>query len=419
MSDATALDPLERMRLRDEQAPLLTPVEKRLVERLAGEQHRGVDAPGAMPFLTLIVKGTRLCNLRCQYCHDWRTGRDQRMPFNVLAHVVARALGDPAHRVVNFIWHGGETTVLPIAFYERALLLQSRFRQPGQTVRNSIQTNGTRITADWARFLRANEIAVGVSIDGPREIHDKTRRYASGRGSFDDVLRGLSLLEEHGVDHSVLMVIDEEAYSLGPEAIFSFFAEHRIKSFGLLAAKPTNQPDAAPLTPAEHYVDPTRFMRFLAKLSDIRGEHGDRAIQIRELDVLERRIAGTKHRPCTLAGNCLGGYFLVEPNGDVAHCDLFLGDPAYTLGNVVRNTFAEIRTSEPLQALQRSNEQALAKLRVCPEFEVCNGWCPHERYASVRHNPHHSDECCGLKGLIAHLRRSPLTVEAAGEEAPT
>jgi uncharacterized protein len=387
---------------------LLTASERALVDELRAEAvDDSAPASAASHFVTLIVKGTRLCNLRCSYCHDWRTGKDQRMPFAVLARVVACALRDPSHRIVNFIWHGGETTVLPIAFYDRAFLLQSYFRRPGQLIRNSIQTNGTRITPEWARFLRVNDVSVGVSLDGPRAIHDRYRRYASGRGSFDDVLAGMNMLQEYGVDHSVLMVIDDDAYALGPDPIFSFFVDRGIKSFGLLAAKPTNEPDAAPGTPAAHYVDPTRFNAFLAEMYDLWLAHGDPSVRIRELEVIRQRLAQTSHRPCTLSGGCIGNYFLVEPNGDLAHCDLFLGDPAYTVGNVASDTFAQVRGGDRVRSLAAENAAAVDRLRTCPDFAVCNGWCPHERYISRRHNPNHSDDCCGLRSLIDHIRRHP------------
>src|SRR5438105_7905485 len=136
-----------------------------------------------MGAITLIIKGTRLCNLRCAYCHDWRAERDQVMPFPVLARLMAAALTDPQHAAVDFIWHGGETTLLPTTFYEKALLVQSRFRRPGQLVGNTIQTNGTRLTPEWLRFLRDNQFGVGVSVDGPPQLHDRYRRYASGRPS--------------------------------------------------------------------------------------------------------------------------------------------------------------------------------------------------------------------------------------------
>lgn len=354
---------------------------------------------------TLIIKATRLCNLRCTYCHDWRAGPDQTMSFPVMARMISAALRDPEHEIVDFIWHGGETTVLPIVFYEKAMLVQSRFRRAGQVVQNSIQTNGTRLTSAWARFLREGRFSVGISLDGPPELHDRDRRYASGRPSFDDVMSGIRLLREHEVAFSVLMVIDEAALALGPDRIFEFFLEQDIRDYGLIAATPTNQPSAAPATPTSHYVDPTRMGAFLCRIFDRWQEQGDPRIHIRELESIRGRLAGDRHSICKLAGGCLGQYYMVEPSGDVAHCDLFVGDQRYGLGNIMQVDFSAMRRSARLGVLKRENQHALESMRACPEFAVCNGWCPHERYLSARHDPAHRADCCGLRDLIDHIRR--------------
>jgi uncharacterized protein len=355
-------------------------------------------------YLGLIVKATRRCNLRCAYCHDWKSGRDQTMTFDVLASMTAKALADPTHDAVEFIWHGGEPTALPRSFYERALYVQARFRRPGQTVRNSVQTNGTLLDGDWVRFLRDHEFEVSVSLDGPPEVHDRYRRYASGRPSFVDVRRGLDLLRAHDLRTSVLMVIDQGALALGVDAIFDFFVEQGITDYGLLAAKPVNHPDAEPGTPVPHYVTPAEMNGFLCAYFDRWLAHGDPGIRVREFDGLLHRLAHRRATTCTLAGGCLGRYYLVEPGGDVAHCDLFLGDPAYTVGSVLTDTFASFRSGSTLQLLRQANDQALSALRGCPEFGVCNGWCPHERYVAYRHDPGFSASCCGLSGLISHIR---------------
>jgi uncharacterized protein len=352
----------------------------------------------------LIVKATRLCNLRCTYCHEWRTGRDQVMPFEVLLSLISGALQDLAHQSVEFIWHGGETTLLPISFYEKAVFLQSQFRHAGQIVHNTIQTNGTRLTSDWISFFRANQFAVGVSLDGPPELNDRLRVYRSGRGSSAEIRRGMDLLREGGVAFSVLMVIDEDALEMGPDRIFDFLLNSGIKSVGLLAAKPRNEPSAVAGTEVSHYVDPKRMSAFLKGIYDRWIREGERSIHIRELEFLRAKIRGDGAGFCTLSGNCLGQYFLVEPNGTVAHCDLFDGDDRYTLGNVVRENFASIRSAEKLESL-RSNWQADRKqMSACPEFGVCQGWCPHENYVSKRHNLSHSRDCCGLRDLIGHIR---------------
>jgi uncharacterized protein len=326
------------------------------------------------------------------------------MAFPVLARTISAALCEPDHQVVEFIWHGGETTVLPIDFYKKAMMVQSRFRRHDQVVHNSIQTNGTRLTPTWVRFLRDHEFTVGVSLDGPPELHDRCRRTLSGQGSFDDVARGIHLLQRFGVPFTVLMVVDDAALELGPDRVFDFFLALGVTHFSAIAAKPANQPYATSGTQTTHYADPIRMTGFLSRLYDRWCEHGDPKILIRELHAIRNRLAGGRPGICTLGGGCLGRYFLVEPNGEIAHCDLFLGDSRYSLGNVMQHSFGDIRKSAALHSLQAENRRALDQLSRCPEFGVCNGWCPHERYLSVRHNPHHRADCCGLRALITHIR---------------
>ncbi len=359
-----------------------------------------------MQTVSLIVKATRLCNLRCTYCHDWAAGPDQTMSFDVLAHMTAAALQDPEHADVEFIWHGGETTLLPIMFYRRALALQARFRRPGQTVRNSIQTNCTRLTEEWARFLRSNHFTVGVSLDGPPEIHDKLRRDVRGMPTFERVLQGLRMLDEFEISYCALIVVTDDVLDLGPDRLFDFLLEVGIKRMSCLEARPVNQPEAQWLTPTENYTEPHRRNAFLARLYDRWRQHGDPEIDIRELAGVENLVRGGRGTTCQTGGDCFGKYYLVEPNGDVAHCDLFIGDDRYTFGNVCSEGFPTMRQSRPINLLRHDRKTDLDLMRECPEFSLCRGWCPHERYTSSRHNAEHDDRCCGLRGLIDHVRHS-------------
>jgi uncharacterized protein len=359
-----------------------------------------------MTLLSLILKSTRLCNLRCAYCHDWRAGPNQTMNFTVMARAIASALGDPEHDIVDFTWHGGEPTILPVSFYEKALAAQSYFRRPGQVVVNTIQTNGTRITDSWAKFLLDNQFLVGVSLDGPPEIHDRYRIYESGRPSSTDVSNTIQRLREYGIPFSVLMVIDEGALAIGPRRIFDFFLKMKIDNFGLLAATPLNQPYVAPGTKTQHYIDPKRMTDFLIDLYDFWVAYGDPNIKIREFEGIIQRLQHGKSGYCTLEGNCFGHYYLVEPNGEVAHCELFQGDSRYALGNILHDDFSKFRNSSRMHELSKLNQLELSQMQLCPEFAVCNGWCPHERYLSARHNPYHTISCCGLIDLISHIREN-------------
>jgi uncharacterized protein len=326
------------------------------------------------------------------------------MEFPVMARLVAAALRDPEHDAVSFLWHGGEPLVLGRAWYEKALYVQARLRRHGQRVVNAIQTNGTLVDADWAWFFREHHLRVSVSLDGPPDVHDRHRVYASGRPSFRDVVRGMDVLRAHRVPFGVLMVVDEAALALGADRVFDLFLELEVRSFGLLAATPTNQPDAVPGTPTAPYVDPARMTGFLIRMYDRWREHGDPGIRIRELDAIRQRVTGQAAGLCTLAGGCLGRFYAIEPNGDVAHCDEFVGDPRYTVGNVLRTSFAELRESAAMRALRRENDAALEAMQACPDFGVCNGACPHERYLRVRHDGAYQPGCCGWRALIEHVR---------------
>jgi len=274
----------------------------------------------------------------------------------------------------------------------------------GQKIKNSFQTNATKLTPGWARFFRANKIQVGISIDGPAHLHNSHRSYRSGKGSYEHVMRGLNLLKEHEVQFSGLVVVDERTLEFGAERLLDFLVGQGIRSFGLLAVKPKNEPAAEAGTTAEHYIEPARMNAFLMNLYDAWLSRGDQNVKIRELEGLKAQIQGMSAGFCTLSEECWGHYYMIEPDGSVVGCDVFSGDPRYTLGNIMNDSFIEIANSAGLLQLRKEHRDAMEAMSGCPEFPVCKGWCPHERYVSIRHNKLHRDDCCGLRDLISHIR---------------
>lgn len=356
-----------------------------------------------MENLGLIVKATRLCNLRCTYCHDWRS-RAERMSFETLALLTKHSVMSEGRPNVEFIWHGGEPLLLGIDFYAKAIFLQEHFRAPGQGLANSLQTNGTLVTAEWCKFFRDSGFNIGVSIDGPRHLHDVNRRSASGRGTFDDTLRALELLNRHDVPYGALMVLNRRALAIGPEALFDFFADDLgIKSWDYLPVRPTNE-IALGIGDAD-YVTPDEFSDFMIRTFDKWYGHHDSALDIRELTALLKSVLGGTPTVCTLAGDCIGEYFHVESNGDVYHCDKFLGDVEYLVGNFRTESFSEIRRSEAIRKLVEGEQRELSDLSSCSWYSICHGGCPHDRYVARRYLSDYSGSCCGLAPLIRHIHQ--------------
>lgn len=399
-------------------ATVLSPREAAIFEELRADP----SAPrGGRSSMTMIMKATRLCNLRCAYCHSWKAGPNQVMTFPVLARAIRDTLRDPATHYVDFVWHGGEVTLLPPSFLRKALWLQEQFRRPDQTVLNTVQTNGTRLSDDWLTFLRRYRFGVGVSLDGPPEVHDRRRVDVAGRPTSARVREGLARLRGAGIrDTGVLMVVDEAIIALGARRVLDYLLETGVGGVALLNVLPENTPpDASPrgaYLPLPRYVD---FLRDLFRLWW--SAHADR-IKIRELGTLVDQLAGRPPRICIFAGDCFGGYLTVEPTGEVSACDKYIGDADYTFGTVQGPGLAAAQASPQLAAVRSANRAAVARMESCPWFAVCNGGCPHDRYTGERRLPSYDGGCCGFASLLAEmadtLRAAGLPVSAGPGSPP-
>lgn len=379
---------------------ILTPTEAALFRRLAGE--RADPHPGVRPALVMIMKSTRLCNLRCTYCNQWADGPNQHMGFPVLLRAIRDVLRAPGVRRVEFVWHGGEPTLRRREFFRKALWLQHQFRRPGQVVRNALQTNGTRLTPDWLAFLREHEFSVGVSLDGPAEIHDRRRLDVHGERTFDRVRAGLAALRAEGIPHGVLLVVDDEVVEFGAERLLHDLLELGVTNVDLLNALPKNTAIGAPAQGL--YLEWERYVGFLRDVFRCWWPGLAGRIAIRELDGLVGQLAGGPPGTCVFAGDCFGAFLTVDPDGTVSACDKYVDDPDYVFGQLLRDDLAAILTSGRLDTVRRDNAAAVAARRSCPWFEVCHGGCPHDRYTSLRRQAGQDQSCCGFAPLLADMR---------------
>jgi uncharacterized protein len=386
-------------------ATLFTPDQAELIQHLAAQPD---PEPGGSPVLTVIMKSTRLCNLRCTYCHSWRGGPNQTMTFPVLAHATRDALCDPRVRIVDFVWHGGEATLVPRSFYEQALWLQERFRRPDQTVLNTVQTNGTRLTDEWLAFLRRNQFSVGVSLDGPPEVHDTRRVDVGGRPTSERVRRGLERLRAAGIERSgALMVVDEEICAAGAQRVLEYLVEIGIRGVALLNVLPENTPPGAP--PRGDYLPFPTFVDFLRDLFHVWWPTYRDRIVVRELADLAAQLNGAAPNICVFAGECFGLYLTVEPTGEVSACDKYIDDDTYRFGDVLTTGLTGARLSKQLERVRVDNKHAVERMRDCRWFGICHGGCPHDRYTGERRLPGYDGRCCGLAPLLDDMAETVAT----------
>lgn len=397
--EALATWPLEAFFDAEEAASIATaaanhsPVDVGIPQWTAGED---ADYKG---FVCVIAKFTRLCNLRCTYCSDWRAGPNQTMPFEVQLELFRKLLGEPSHGSVDVVWHGGEPTLLGRRGFLRVLALQRHFRRPGQRVRNMIQTNATRIDESFAQLLARCRFQVGVSLDGPAEINDGARRYANGVGSLDAALRGLEHLRNAGLRPSVLVVVGQRQLALGAEGLVDFLIEAKIPGVGLLPVHPA----AGPRQPNQPYLEHRDYARFLLEVDAARRERREPWLRVRELDSAAQAVRGTMPAFCELLGNCVGSYFSIDPDGSIQHCDKYVGDDDYTVGNIRLHSFSDIRASGKLTKLVADAREASERKKSCPYFTYCRGWCPHRDYMAQRYSDDPAAACCGLFALFDAL----------------
>jgi len=343
--------------------------------------------------ITLIVKVVSTCNLACRYC-DADTYSNLRMSLDTISQIIKKALNYADH--VEFIWHGGEPLLMGIQFYEKVVELQKRYRREGQTIVNTLQTNGTLISQEWVDFFKANDFHVGVSLDGPPEVHNANRIFRNGQGSFEQVMRGIRLLKENGVKFGVLAVITKETVRLGAKRFLDFFIENGIFSIGILPQRPALNIGRTDALPREE------FEKFATELFDYWYSLDDPRIRIREFDAILSRILGARSGFCIFSGDCVGRFLGITPDGDVYHCDEFMFDERYKLGNVREQTFEEmLNPMNPKLLRIRLETEGTKKSISCKYSKICNYGCPKDRY--VLSKVYNEEGTCGWCNVIDHI----------------
>jgi len=373
-------------------------------------------AAASRSFQVFVKPAGAACNLACRYCYylgkreAGEPGGPARMPDDLLEAYIARHIAASPDEIIRFSWHGGEPTVLGVGYFRKIVEIERRLRPPGRTIANGMQTNGTLLDEEWGRFLAAEGFSVGLSLDGPRAIHDLHRLDRDGRPSFDAAMRGHRILRRHGVPTDILCVVGAPN-ARRPLEVYGFFREigaSFLTFLPLVERRPGAPGGVSPETvAAEAWGD------FLCAVFDEWVDRDIGRIKIQIVEEAARTAFGQEHSLCIFRPVC-GDVPVVERNGDVFSCDHFV-DAAHRLGNIRSASLTELLESPAQLAFGQAKRDALPRVCLaCDVLDMCNGECPKNRFILAQDGePGLNYLCAGYKKFFRHAR--PFVAAVAAE----
>jgi uncharacterized protein len=328
---------------------------------------------------TLVIQPTPFCNIACTYCYlphrsDRSVMSDQTLRMVFERVFASRWLG-PA---LSVIWHAGEPLVLPVAYYRDAFDRIEQWRPPALNLRHSIQTNGMLITSEWCELIRQHNVGIGVSLDGPRCLHDLHRRTRSGGGTFDRTMAGIRLLRQHSVDFHVITVLSNDSLE-DPDGLVDFYISEGIDQVCFNVEESEGDHRSELFVAADLR---RRFRDFLDRFWR-RARQSERFSFIREVDAMLPRVLRPEEAVMQNEQVVPFGMLNVACNGDVATFSpelLGLKNADYDdfiIGNVHTHSLEDMRASATLQRMARDIDRGVeACRRTCGYFSVCGGGAP-------------------------------------------
>jgi uncharacterized protein len=391
-----------------------------------GQRHR---------FHAMVKPAGSLCNLSCTYCYYLhketllQQPHAPRMSDEMLQRHIRQYIEAQTGDEVVFSWQGGEPTLLGLDFFRRVVELESKHKKPSQRIENDLQTNGTLLDDGWAAFLKKHNFLVGLSCDGPKELHDMYRLTRGGQPTHDRVMAAASLLKKHGVPFNALCVVNRENVKY-PLDVYRFLTRelgvHRVQLIPCVEPKvfrdvapqrwdalkmpaigtPQARPGAPDSVVTDWSVDPNDWGRFLCKVwSDWyqRGHFGKVHVDLFETAVAQS--LGEPAQRCVTHEFC-GKGMAIEHNGDVFACDHYVY-PEYRLGNISNIHWGTMAYSGRQKKFGFAKRDRLPRYcRECGHLKLCWGECPKNRLLrSPDGEPGLNYLCQGLKQFYTYIQR--------------
>jgi uncharacterized protein len=377
----------------------------------------------------LLTKPTgAACNLDCKYCFFLSKemlypGSHFHMADELLKIYIRQLLEAHPQTEVTINWQGGEPTLMGLDFFQRSVVYAEKYKNPGQKLLYTIQTNGTKIDKDWAAFFQQYNFLVGLSVDGPKEFHDAYRVNKGGQGSFDQVMRGWEILRQHGVDVNILSTVNA-ANADHPLEVYHFFRDEvKAQYMQFIPIIERATPETLALANqgwsertgsdrslytqvgelvTERSVKPEQYGHFLIKIFDewIQRDVGNIFVQS-----FDAALANWLGQPslCIFQPTC-GESLALEHNGDLYSCDHFV-EPAFLLGNIRKTHMLDLVSSNQQRKFGQDKFDTLPQYcRDCEVFFACYGECPRNRFV---HTPDGESGlnylCTGYKLFFNHI----------------
>jgi len=357
-----------------------------------------------------------ICNLDCHYCyylkkeHLYPKGESFRMPDDILEEYIVQHIDAYPEPVVRFSWHGGEPTVLGLDYFRKIVALQRKHQPSDRRITNGIQTNGTLLDEDWCRFLEAESFAVGLSLDGPQEMHDRYRVTKTQKPTHEQTMRGYELLRQHRVNCDILCVVNAHNVQY-PAKVYRFFKQIKaqyVTFLPLVERQPDVEDSVSHRTvPAEAWGD------FLCTIFDEWVSQDIGHIKVQLFEEAARTAFGQEHSLCIFRPTC-GDIPVIEHNGDFFSCDHFV-DPEHCLGNIQQTPLVEMLESPAQRAFGQAKLDTLPHYcQACEVRAMCHGGCPKNRFLQTPDGEAGLNYlCAGYKRFFIHCQ--PFVAEVADQ----
>jgi uncharacterized protein len=387
-------------------------------------------ADRAPPRFHLLAKPSgSTCNIDCTYCfflskEALYPDQKHRMSEATLDAYIRQLLESHRTPEVTVAWQGGEPTLMGVDFFRRSIELVEKYRRPGQQVQHTFQTNGIALDDEWCAFLKSHNFLVGLSVDGPRDLHDTYRVTRGGKGTFDLVMKGWQCLRKHGVDFNILCTVNAANQHQG-RRVYQFFRDDLgatwIQFIPIVERATADTIHIANLGWSERpkekrllytqtgslvtdrSVGGAQYGQFLVDIFEewVRRDVGKVYVQL--FDVTLEAYFG-RHMLCIHAPTCGYGPAL-EYNGDLYACDHFV-EPGFKLGNIHKTHMLELVASPRQRKFGEDKRDTLTQqCRTCEVLPLCNGGCPKERFVLAKNGePGQNYLCEGLYKFFKHTQ---------------